>query len=55
MDADWRLSPLYVPEGDPAQPTSAIQHFHDKLVHISERLKTEPGHKLGAKRHQRVR
>ncbi|KAF8071778.1 hypothetical protein FPV67DRAFT_1560551 [Lyophyllum atratum] len=43
---------LYAPVGDPRQPQSAIQHFHDKLVHIQDRLKTEYGRRLGAKRHQ---
>lgn len=45
---------LYAPPGDPAQPESALQHFHDKLIHISDRLKTEPGRKMGALRHQRI-
>ncbi|KAF8627056.1 hypothetical protein AX17_006396 [Amanita inopinata Kibby_2008] len=43
---------LHAPFGDPAQPRSAIQHFHDKLLHIKDRLKTEPGKKLGEKRHK---
>lgn len=34
--------------------SSAIQHFHDKLLHIKERLKTEPGKKLAEKRHKLV-
>lgn len=45
-------SPLHTPPADPNSPQSAIQHFHDKLVHIRGRLKTEPGRKLGDKRHQ---
>lgn len=44
-------NPLYTAPDDPAQETSAIQHFHDKLVLIKDRLKTEPGRKLGQKRH----
>jgi hypothetical protein len=33
---------------------SAVQHFHEKLVHIHERLKTAPGRELGERRHRRV-
>ncbi|KAF8627735.1 hypothetical protein AX15_004263 [Amanita polypyramis BW_CC] len=43
---------LHTPLGDPVQPLSAIQHFHDKLLYIKDRLKTEPGKRLGAKRHE---
>ncbi|KAI0058665.1 hypothetical protein BV25DRAFT_1861759 [Artomyces pyxidatus] len=43
---------LYAPESHPAQPTSAIQHFHDKLVHIHERMKTAPGKQMAEKRHK---
>ncbi|KAF7424080.1 hypothetical protein PC9H_009381 [Pleurotus ostreatus] len=43
---------LHAPAEDPANDTSAIQHFHDKLLHISEQLKTEPGKRMGRKRHQ---
>ncbi|KAG5221646.1 F-actin-capping protein [Salix suchowensis] len=39
----------------PANATSAIQHFYEKLLHISEQLKTEPGKRMGRKRHQMVR
>ncbi|EDR09836.1 uncharacterized protein LACBIDRAFT_248341 [Laccaria bicolor S238N-H82] len=46
--------PLHTPTDDPEHEHTAIQHFHDKLVHICERLKTEPGKKLGDKRHQVV-
>ena len=45
---------LHTPKDDPAYPTSAIAHFNDKLLHIRERLKTEPGKKLAEKRHQFV-
>ncbi|CAK5269679.1 unnamed protein product, partial [Mycena citricolor] len=45
------ISPLHVPSDDSKLKASAIQHFHDKLVLIRDRLKTEPGKKLGAKRH----
>lgn len=48
------FSPLHVPQGDPLQATSAIQHFHDKLLHIKDRLKTEPGKRMGQKRHEFV-
>ncbi|KAF6754428.1 hypothetical protein DFP72DRAFT_370458 [Ephemerocybe angulata] len=44
--------PLHTPPGDPRQPESALQHFHDKLVHIRGRLKTVPGRQMGEKRHQ---
>jgi HD superfamily phosphodiesterase len=37
------------------QPESAVQHFHEKLVHIHERLKTAQGRKLGERRHRRVK
>ena len=45
---------LHIPPGDLAQEDSAIAHFHDKLLHIRERLKTEPGRKMGEKRHKLV-
>ncbi|KAJ7077140.1 hypothetical protein B0H15DRAFT_941141 [Mycena belliarum] len=46
--------PLHVPgpSDDPAVKNSAIQHFHDKLILIRDRLKTEPGKVLGEKRHR---
>ncbi|TFK36634.1 hypothetical protein BDQ12DRAFT_633441 [Crucibulum laeve] len=43
---------LHTPPDDPDLEHTAIQHFHDKLIHIRDRLKTEPGKKLGDKRHQ---
>ncbi|KAI0710139.1 hypothetical protein C8Q76DRAFT_741265 [Earliella scabrosa] len=43
---------LHVPKGDPNYDASAIAHFYDKLLHIRERLKTEPGKKLAERRHQ---
>ncbi|TBU55335.1 hypothetical protein BD310DRAFT_857013, partial [Dichomitus squalens] len=43
---------LHVPRDDPAYDASAIAHFYDKLLHIRERLKTEPGKRLAEKRHQ---
>ncbi|KAI0031207.1 hypothetical protein K488DRAFT_79202 [Vararia minispora EC-137] len=45
-------APLHTPEGDPDQPQSAVQHFYDKLVHIRERMKTEPGKRAAEKRHR---
>lgn len=48
------FSALHAPPGDPAAPTSAIQHFHDKLLHIKDKLKTDPGKAMGVKRHQLV-
>lgn len=47
--------PLHAPESDPIANETAIQHFHDKLLHIREQLKTEPGKQLAEKRHQYVR
>lgn len=47
-------SALHTPEEDPKHSESAIQHFHDKLLHIRERLKTEPGKLLAEKRHRLV-
>ncbi|ESK93961.1 metal dependent phosphohydrolase [Moniliophthora roreri MCA 2997] len=47
-------NPLHTPANDPALEASAIQHFHDKLVHIKDRLKTTPGKKLGEKRHKLI-
>ncbi|PAV16245.1 metal dependent phosphohydrolase [Pyrrhoderma noxium] len=44
--------PLYVPSQDPAFEQSAVGHFHDKLLKIKERLKTEMGKKLGEERHK---
>ncbi|OJA19982.1 hypothetical protein AZE42_04210 [Rhizopogon vesiculosus] len=41
--------PLHAPSG---RLDTAVQHFYDKLLHIQERLKTEPGKAMGAKRHQ---
>ncbi|KAG9039277.1 hypothetical protein FRB95_011862 [Tulasnella sp. JGI-2019a] len=48
--------PLFLPsddssgERDPSK--SAIGHFHDKLLLIRERLKTDAGRAMGEKRHQ---
>ncbi|KAL0579310.1 hypothetical protein V5O48_002708 [Marasmius crinis-equi] len=47
-------SPLHTPADDPSLEKSAIQHFHDKLVHIKDRLKTGPGKALGEKRHKLI-
>ncbi|KAG1872287.1 hypothetical protein F4604DRAFT_1654560 [Suillus subluteus] len=41
--------PLHAP---PGRLDTAVQHFYDKLLHIQERLKTEPGKQMGTKRHQ---
>ncbi|KAJ7364260.1 hypothetical protein DFH08DRAFT_838759 [Mycena albidolilacea] len=43
--------PLYIPPGQPQLREPAVQHFHDKLVLIRDRLKTAPGKVLGEKRH----
>jgi len=47
-------SALHAPAGDPEEPHSAIHHFHDKLVHIKDRLKTSYGQQLGERRHRVV-
>lgn len=44
--------PLHTPPGDPQLDSSSIQHFHDKLVHIKDRLKTASGRAMGERRHQ---
>ncbi|GBE88324.1 Uncharacterized protein SCP_1301390 [Sparassis crispa] len=44
--------PLHIPHDDSAYSSCAIEHFHEKLLHIRERLKTEPGKELAEKRHQ---
>ncbi|KJA14520.1 hypothetical protein HYPSUDRAFT_49070 [Hypholoma sublateritium FD-334 SS-4] len=44
--------PLHTPTDDPEQSETAIQHFHDKLLHIHQRLKTAPGKEMGDKRHK---
>ena len=49
------LSALHAPQDDPVYESTAVAHFYDKLLHIRERLKTEPGKKLAEKRHQLVR
>ncbi|KAF7969194.1 hypothetical protein HWV62_27975 [Athelia sp. TMB] len=43
---------LYVPPSVSQHTTSTIEHFHYKLVHVKDRLKTEPGRRMGIKRHQ---
>ncbi|KAJ3714078.1 hypothetical protein C8R42DRAFT_698649 [Lentinula raphanica] len=47
-----RNLPLHVPQDDPAAGSSALQHFYDKLIHIRDQLKTQPGKQLADKRHQ---
>ncbi|KAI0956105.1 hypothetical protein AcV7_006599 [Taiwanofungus camphoratus] len=44
--------PLHTQPEDPAHPSSAIQHFHDKLLHIRAILKTEEGKRLADRRHK---
>lgn len=44
--------PLHTPDNDPKQSMSAVQHFHDKLLRIRDRLKTIPGKQLAEKRHK---
>ncbi|KAI0267740.1 hypothetical protein BC834DRAFT_822121 [Gloeopeniophorella convolvens] len=43
---------LHAPAGHADQPASAIQHFHDKLLHIRGRMKTAPGRALAEARHK---
>lgn len=45
--------PLYVPptEEDTGDEC-AVAHFHSKLLHIRDRLKTEEGKRMGEQRHQ---
>ncbi|CEL55938.1 hypothetical protein RSOLAG1IB_01951 [Rhizoctonia solani AG-1 IB] len=44
--------PLHAPPGDSEVSETSVQHFHDKLLHIKDRLKTPQGRELGAQRHQ---
>ncbi|CAE6457096.1 unnamed protein product [Rhizoctonia solani] len=44
--------PLHAPSDDSQVSETAVQHFHDKLLHIKDRLKTPQGRELGAQRHQ---
>ncbi|QRW18465.1 hypothetical protein RhiXN_03389 [Rhizoctonia solani] len=44
--------PLHAPLDDSQISETSIQHFHDKLLHIKDRLKTPQGRELGAQRHQ---
>jgi hypothetical protein len=46
--------PLHTPADDAGYAETAIHHFHDKLLHIRDRLKTEAGKRLGDSRHQVV-
>ncbi|KAG8686787.1 hypothetical protein FRC11_008368 [Ceratobasidium sp. 423] len=43
--------PLHVPSDDSQISGTSVQHFHDKLLHIKDRLKTPQGRELGAQRH----
>lgn len=50
--------PLFVPPTSESADhlalinNSAIQHFHDKLLHIRDRIKTPLGKKMAERRHQ---
>ena len=46
--------PLHTPTDDADLAHTAIQHFHDKLLNVRDRLKTESGKKMGDRRHQVV-
>ncbi|VDC06793.1 unnamed protein product [Peniophora sp. CBMAI 1063] len=43
---------LHAPEGDPRREASTVQHFYDKLLHIKDRMKTEPGKHAAERRHK---
>ncbi|KAJ1308095.1 hypothetical protein OPQ81_002158 [Rhizoctonia solani] len=43
---------LHTPPDDSHVSETSVQHFHDKLLHIKDRLKTSQGQVLGAQRHQ---
>ncbi|KZV73110.1 hypothetical protein PENSPDRAFT_575147 [Peniophora sp. CONT] len=43
---------LHAPEGDPRREASTVQHFYDKLLHIRDRMKTEPGKRAAERRHK---
>ena len=43
---------LYDPEGEAGEDTSAIQHFHDKLLKIKDTLHTRSARKLAQERHR---
>ncbi|CUA76238.1 hypothetical protein RSOLAG22IIIB_12141 [Rhizoctonia solani] len=44
--------PLHTPPDDSNVSETSVQHFHDKLLHIKDRLKTPQGRELGAQRHK---
>ncbi|KIJ66954.1 hypothetical protein HYDPIDRAFT_85179 [Hydnomerulius pinastri MD-312] len=46
---NFEVLPLHAP---PGRDDTAVQHFYDKLLHIQDRLKTEPGKTMGTRRHQ---
>ncbi|THH01398.1 hypothetical protein EW145_g6918 [Phellinidium pouzarii] len=43
--------PLHASNDDSHSGETAVAHFHDKLLKIKDRLKTESGKKLGEERH----
>lgn len=47
-------SPLHTPTTDAKYDQSAIAHFHDKLLRLRDRLKTDAGKELGQRRHKLV-
>ncbi|KAI0779098.1 hypothetical protein BC629DRAFT_1735987 [Irpex lacteus] len=44
--------PLHTPATSALHKDSSIQHFHDKLLHIRDQLKTEAGRRMAERRHQ---
>ncbi|KAF8307752.1 hypothetical protein DL93DRAFT_2087733 [Clavulina sp. PMI_390] len=51
-DTPLHFPPAPATTSDEAAPRdSVIQHFHDKLLHIKDRMKTGPGKKMAEKRH----
>ncbi|KAF8903619.1 hypothetical protein CPB85DRAFT_1377051 [Mucidula mucida] len=54
LDAIGAFGSSHTPPEDLLLPLSAVQHFSDKLIHIHERLKTDPGRVMGQKRHKLI-
>ncbi|KAJ7585141.1 hypothetical protein C8J56DRAFT_949981 [Mycena floridula] len=47
-----KYNALYLAPDDPLRSESAIDVFHDRLIHVYDRLKTDHGKLLGKKKHQ---
>lgn len=46
--------PLHIPADNMACKDTAVHHFHDKLLKIKDRLKTETGRRWAEQRHHFV-